>query len=248
MPDATPPTDPATPVKKKRATPQTIARTIQAQIQLADTCARAAADPAIMAALADRDWTDQKQSTLRAAVGHALHLTGLLSGARGKKKTRTREEEAARLALLTALDPILIGARRTFPEPGDPNRALFGIGQNLSTVSTTLLYRLAVDTYTRLTPQPSAAAEFTLLGVKPAEITVLQNLGNLYREADFAQTTAQLDAGDILDQLTAHLRTTINPLRRELQLAADQEWSWRIKQNRTKRLAFGIPADRPAGE
>ncbi len=182
-----------------------------------------------MAALADRDWTNQKQSTLRSAVGHALHLTGLLFGARGKKKTRTREEEAARLAL----DTILIGARRTFPEPGDPNLALLGVGQNFT--STTLLYRPAVDTYTRLTPQPSSAAEFTLLGVKPAEITALQNLGNQYREADFAQTTAQL-------------RTTINPLRRELQFAADQEWSWRIKQNRTKRLAFGIPADRPAGE
>ena len=129
MPESTPP---AAPVKKKRATPHDISSETEDDIALADTCAQAAAATGIMTLLIPRGWTDQEQSSLRGAVEHANTLVQQLRGLRSAKKTRTCEEETARTELLTALDPILTGAKRAFPGDGDPNRALFGVGQNLA--------------------------------------------------------------------------------------------------------------------
>ena len=245
MPEPTPPTAPA---KKKRATPHDISRETEDDIALADQCAQAAAPIGIMALLTPRGWTDQEQSRLRGAVEQANTLVRQLRGLRSAKKTRTREEETARTELLTALDPILAGAKRTYPGDGDPNRALFGVGQNLVNESTSRLYRLTGETHQRLTATGNKPPEFTLKGVTPAEIAALAALTKKYKDADFAQATALLNAADVLDQLNTHVTDIMNPLRRDLQLTADQQWSYRNKDNRAKRLAFAIPADRPAGE
>lgn len=51
----------------------------------------------------------------------------------------------------------------------------------------------------------------------------LGELGQKYKTADFAQANALLDA-------------------------AEQAWPYRIKTNRAKRIAFGLPPDRPMTE
>jgi hypothetical protein len=84
--------------------------------------------------------------------------------------------------------------------------------------------------------------------VKPAEITLLGELGQKYKDADFAQADAIRGATDLLAQLTAHMAGELNPLRRDLQFAADQEWPARDPLTRAKRLAFGLPPNRPMTE
>ena len=241
MPDTTPP---PTPPKKKRATPSDISKETEADIKLADKCAAAAAD-GTMPLLIPREWTDQDQSRLRAAVEHANRIVRDLKNLRSTKKVRTTEEAAARTELLTALDPILAGAKRTFPD-GHADRALFGVGQNLANETTARLYRLALDSSINLTAQGNTPAQYKLKGLLPAEITELSRLGNKYKDADFAQASALLNAAEHLDALNTHMTKILNPLRRELQLAADQQWPYRQKTNRAKRIAFGLPSDRPA--
>lgn len=243
------PTPAPAPAKKKRAAKQPIARQTEADIRLAEACALAAADPENAGPLATRDWTADKQSALNNAVARSNQLAGQIIGARGKKRGITAEEETAREKLLAALDPIIAGAKRTYPGDDNPNRRLFGIGLNLSTASTTLLYRLTGSIHSLLLPKGTPPkADHKLAGVLSTEIEALAILTKDYKDADFAQATAQLDAGDLLTQLTLHLRETLNPLRRELQLAADQQWPWRNPANAPKRKAFGIPIDQPAGE
>lgn len=248
MPDPTPEPIPAPPAKKKRAAPQIISRGTIADIELAEACVNAAAQPGLMALLAGREWTESDQSTLRAAVQRARDLIGEITTSRSKKQRRTKEEEAARESLLAALDPVTTCAKRTFPGDDQPERRLFGVGIHLTNSSTPLLYNLTVNIHTRLIPRANQQPEFTLKGLKPAEIAALGTLAELYNNADFVQSTATQSAGDLLLTLNKHLRESLNPLRRELQLAADTEWPWRNPANANQRKAFGIPVDRPAGE
>ncbi|MEO6786378.1 MAG: hypothetical protein ABI318_09620, partial [Chthoniobacteraceae bacterium] len=188
------------------------------------------------------------QDSLTAAIGTANELIRKIKAARALKKTRTREDEAARAELLAALDPILAGAKRTFPE-GTGERDLFGVGANLVNVTTARLYRLAVDSGKNLGPgENGAPPKYAIKGVLPAEITRLGTLGSKYRDADFAQTDAIITAAELLDQLTAHMNGVLNPSRRELQFAAEQAWPYRDPLNRSKRFAFGLPPNRPMTE
>ncbi|MEO6786372.1 MAG: hypothetical protein ABI318_09590 [Chthoniobacteraceae bacterium] len=217
-------------------------------IELADSCARSAAEPEYQPGVTARAWTPANQTALTAAVTRATGLVRDIKAARAGKKSRTREEEAARAELLAALDPILAGAKRTFAE-GAGERDLFGVGSDPSSATTARLYRLALDSFRNLSPGTGGTpAAYTLRGVLPAEITRLGDLGQAYKDANFAQGDAGLGAAELLDTLTAYLDATLNPLRRELQFAAEQAWPARDPANRSKRLAFGLPPTRPMTE
>lgn len=249
MPDDPTPAPTPAPAKKKRAPKQEISRQTEADIRLAEACALAAAEPENAGPLLTREWTAEKQSALTNAAAFANQIASQIIASRGKSRVTTASERAARENLLAALDPIITGAKRTYPGDDNPNRRLFGIGLNLAAASTTLLYRLAGSIHSLLVPKGTPPTpEHKLTGVLPTEIQALADLTKEYKDADFAQATAQLDAGDLLTQLTLHLRDTLNPLRRELQLTADQQWPWRNPAHAPKRKAFGLPIDQPAGE
>ena len=246
-PTPTTPTPETEPPKKPRAKPAEISRETTAEIALADACFKAVARENNAAILAVREWTGEKQSSLGGHIAQAIEFIRLLKAARAGKKTRTKEETAAREELLAALEPILIGAKRTYAD-GAGERELFGVGKDLINATTAQIYQLALEAHKNLSPEGVAPAKYKLAGVLPAEITALGQLGTKYQDADFAQLTALLDAASILDTLTQHVSENIAPLRRELQLAADQAWTYRKPENRVKRLAFGIPGGRPATE
>lgn len=242
-PTPTPPSD----VPKARAPRGEVNSGILREIDLASQCARAAAEDDYQPTLLQRQWTAANQTSLTAAATHASDLVRDIKAARAGKKTRTREEETARAELIASLDPILAGAKRTFAE-GSGERDLFGVGGDIAKATTARLYRLATDTFQNLTPTGSDPAKYTIRGVLPAEITRLGDLGQQYKNADFAQADAILDAAELLDQLTQHMAGILNPLRRELQFAAEQAWPSREPMNRSKRLAFGLPPSRPMTE
>jgi hypothetical protein len=221
-------------------------------IALADKCAAAASEDDNTATLQQRAWTSQNQTDLTAAVAQAEDFVRQIKAARAGKRTRTQDETAAREELLAALDPILTGAKRTFPD-GAGERTLFGVGENIANHTTHDLWRLARDTHKNLTPGKaddgtSKPPAYTLKGVQPDEIAALGTLAQKYKDADFAQADTGLTAAELLDQLNKLMDETLNPLRRDLQLTADQAWPYRESTNRSKRMAFGLPANRPVTE
>jgi hypothetical protein len=255
MPDepaTTSPQTPQPPARKPRAKRTEISRDTLDAIDLADKCSHAATEDDNMTFLLKRDWTAEEQATLLVGVVSDNKLVREIKVARTVRKTLTQEESDARKELLGALDPILAGAKRSFSD-GAAERALFGVGGSIGSNTTAQLYRLALDTHKYLTPGETESGEatpakYTLKGVLPEEITKLGELGKKYKNADFAQANALLDAAQLLDLLNQHVNEVLNPLRRELQLAAEQAWPYREPTNRSKRMAFGLPANRPMTE
>lgn len=252
QPPTPPPADTPEPDPKPRAKRADVSRATLDEISLADRCASAATEDDNLTVLLGRDWTAQEQTNLTAGVTVAEDLIRRIKAARAGKKSRTQSETSARIELIAALDPILTGAKRTFPD-GAGERALFGVGENIVNLTTYDLWRLARDTHKNLTPGQTdtgtpAPAAYTLKGVQPAEITRLGELAQKYKDADFAQADAGLTAAQLLDKLNKHMDETLNPLRRELQLTAEQAWPYRESTNRSKRMAFGLPPNRPMTE
>lgn len=200
-----------------------------------------AAKPDVAAKLAERDWSAADQTSHGTQLDQAESLQTQIAAARAGKGTRTQEEEAARTALLTSLDPILKGARRTFAGD-DAQRAAFGIGQNLSNAVTGELIRYAKYARDQLTGTPP---KIVLKGVIAAEIIAIATLTDAYDQAHWAQSQAQQTASALLQDLRTLVEQKINPARREVQLTADMAYPHRVETNAAQRKAFGLQADRP---
>ncbi|MFN0079697.1 MAG: hypothetical protein ACKVY0_24805 [Prosthecobacter sp.] len=242
MPDApTPAPEPASNGKAKRAKAGFISQSLVDAIDLADDCHLEAAKPEVAAKLAERDWSAADQTKLGEHLVKADDLQNDIAEARAGKGTRTQEESEAREKLLTALDPILKGARRTFASD-DAQRAAFGIGHNLSNAITGEVLRHAEYARDQLTGTPP---KIVLKGVIATEITAIATLADKYKNADWAQAQAQQTASALLQDLRTLVETKINPARRELQLTADMAYPHRVETNAAQRKAFGLQVDRP---
>ena len=227
--------------KSKRAKPGFISQSLVDAIGLAETCHQEAAKADVAAKLAERDWTAADQTQIGEFLEQSDTLQTQIASARAGKGSRTQEENEAREKLLTALDPILKGACRTFA--GDvAQRAAFGIGQNLSNADTAELIRVAKYARDQLTGTPS---KIVLKGVIAAEITAIATQADAYDHANWAQAQAQQTASALLQDLRSLVEQEINPLRRDLQHAADMAYSHRIETNAAQRKAFGLQPDRP---
>lgn len=242
MPDEPMPAPETSPASKPpRAKPGFISQSLENAINLADTCHQEAAKPEVAAKLAEREWTAADQTQLDGHLSQSEALQSQIAAARAGKGSRTQEESQARQALLTALDPILKGARRTFANDA-AQRAAFGIGQNLRNAATLELIRVAKYARDQLTGAPP---QIILKGVIPAETAAIATLAGAYDQADWAQGQAQQNASALLQQLRTLVENHINPLRRELQLAADMAYPHHIETHAAQRKAFGLQADRP---
>ena len=159
-------------------------------------------------------------------------------------RTRSEEEEQARTALLAALDPVIKGARRKYRD-GSAERRAYGIGARLSSASIRTLFDTAVYAHSQLAPgEGGAAPKDKLKGVLPTEIAAVSALAVKYKDADWAQADAQRSASETLSLLRQEIETVLNPLRRDLQGAADQAFTHRDPTNAAQRKAFGLQPNR----
>lgn len=245
-PEPTPnPSEPTPEPKPSRAKPGLIDRRLKEAIELATTLHREAAKIDHAPILAGRDWGAAQQTALAASIGRCDEIVTAIRKAKSGRGTRTQEEQAARDQLIAALEPILTGARRTFPD-GHPERAAYGIGPGLSNASTFDLLSFAKYAFDQLISDTGYEPPRALLkGVKLMDVVTLGALHGRYRGADWAQRDAGLDA----EQLTVALRTEVlevlNSARRDLQGAADQAWTHRDPLNAPLRKAFGLQPNRP---
>ena len=161
----------------------------------------------------------------------------------------TAEEEAARTALLEALHPIRTGAKRKYRT--GPNaaagRSTYFVNEKTSVSLGRLLF-MAGAVLLKLKPQAEGGTpEDSLPGVTPAKLDNLTNTRANYLHADQTQGATNQD------KLQAHLSVeqldmAARAERIDLQLAADQIWSYHDPPNSATRRAFKIPPDRPASE
>lgn len=246
-PDPVPaPTNP--PAKPTRAKPGFIDRELQDAITLATDLHRKAEKAENVPILAQRAWDAAEQSRLGASLVRCDQLIDRLRVARTGKGARTKDEEAARKQLLEALDPILKGARRTFPEDS-PERTAYGIGEDLVNRSTVDLLRIAKYAFNQLISDTGyAAPKAVLKGVLTNEIVIVGALHGRYRQADWAQEDQEQNAEQILAELRHEVEDVLNLKRRDLQGAADQAWTHRNKLNAAQRKAFGLQPDRPLND
>lgn len=242
MPDTTTPATPApesTPEKAKRAKPGLISKAILDAIHDAEDYRNEAAKPENTAPLAEREWDAAHQTDLSAHITSTNGYVTQITAARAGKGSSTLDEAAARTKLERALTPIQIGARRTFS--GDPaQKKAFGIGSGLTTQSLDDLIALAVYADSQLSSKEGQPVKVKLKGVN-----AIATLAAEYGQADTMQSDAQQKAAELLVLLNDLVTTKLNPLRRDLQQAADMAWPHYVETNAVKRAAFGLQADRP---
>ena len=239
------PSEPTPEPQPSRAKPGLIDRRLKEAIEFATTLHREAAKIDNAPILAGRDWGAAQQTAFGASIARCEEIVTDIRKARSGRGTRTREEQTARDQLIAALEPILTGARRTFPD-GHPERAAYGIGPGLSNASTFDLLSYAKYAFNQLISETGyEPPKVVLKGVKLIDVVTLGALHARYRGADWAQRDAGLDS----EQLTAALRTEVlevlNVSRRDLQGAADQAWPHRDPLHGPLRKAFGLQPDRP---
>jgi len=246
MPDTTP--KPAVEPKKTRAPRGFISQALEDAIELAGKCAHEAADADMAATLAAREWTAADLTALNTSLTKCGDLVLQIKDARTGKDSATDEEEDAHEELLHALDPILKGAKRTYPD-GSAERAAYGIGQSLPNKSAADLLTYAKYASDQLSPGAGGTApKDKLKGVTAAEIAAIATLVQNYKDADWAQADAQKSASELLALLKKEIAETLQPLTRDLQGAADQAFTHRNPANAAQRKAFGLQADRPLND
>ncbi len=231
--------------KPPRAKAGIIDQDLENAIDLAGNCAREAAKEEIAPLLAAREWLAADQTALTTSKARCDELVGQIIATRTGKRTRTKEEEAARRELLTALDPVLKGARRTYAD-GSAERKAYGIGADLPNQSAADLLTHAKYADSQLSPGDNGAApKDKLKGVTAAEIA---GLVQAYQNADWAQADAQKSAAQLLALLKKEITETLAPLTRDLQGAADQAYTHRDPANAAQRKAFGLQAEKPLND
>ncbi|MFN0079997.1 MAG: hypothetical protein ACKVY0_26320 [Prosthecobacter sp.] len=241
MPDQPTPPTPEQPGsdKPQRAKPGFISKDLLDAIDLAEQCQREAAKDDTAPALAERDWTPADQTTFTGHIQAAHKLEQDIHQARAGKGSQSDEETAAKKELQHALDPILKGARFTFPDD-EAQRTAFGKG--IANASGADLHRYATYASQQLTGTPP---KIKLRGVIAAEIQAVADLAAKYKDADWAHTQAKGDASELLAKLRALVEGDLQTERRNLQHAADLAWTHRDPVNAVQRKAFGLQPDRP---
>jgi hypothetical protein len=241
MPDST---TPATSAASRRSKPGFIDQDLEDAVALAEACHREAAKPELIPRLTEREWLPEEQTALGASLARCRGFIERLQEIRTGSRTRTDEEEEARRALLTALDPIIKGARRKYRD-GSAERRAYGIGARLSSASAETLLRTALYAHAQLAPgEGGAAPKDKLKGVLASEIAEVSRLAGKYKDADWAQADAQTKASEVLARLRQEIETVLNPLRRDCQGAADQAFTHRDPTNAAQRQVFGLQPDR----
>ena len=247
MADTTPtPTPTPAPAPKTKVQRGDTNQEIVDELANAKAVAAAAVDPANAPGLAAVDL----DATLPTKItGLAAKITGdlaKLKTARVAKKMATAQEIVARDALIAVLQPIQTAARRKFKGPDATQREAYYIGANLSTQSLDDVLIAAGNVIARLTPgENNTPPQDVLPGIKAdGAIKDLADAITEYSDDNAEQGDQKKKSSGTLEAIWADV-ATLDGLRRDVQLAADQAWPWRKAGVATIRKTFLLPANQP---
>lgn len=169
-----------------------------------------------------------------------------LKTARVTKSATTKQEEAAREALITVIQPIQTAAKRKFKGADATQRDAYYIGESLGNLGLPDVLIAAKNVLARLTPgEKNAPPQDVLAGIKTdGAIKDLAAAIAEYSGSNEDQDDQQLDASALLETIAGDI-ATLAEYRRDIQLAAEQAWPWRSVGVATRRKTFLLPADRP---
>jgi hypothetical protein len=237
------------PPKAKRKSPSPINKKYTDEIELIRQIVPQAQKSDRTAALTANDW-DPARITALDAKATALENAGLAAvGRTSARKMNTEEEEEARQQMLAALHPIRAGAKRKYRNVPDATagRATYFVNKETNVSLERLLF-IAGAVLLKLTPQaPATTPEDTLPGVTATVLATLTSTRAAYISADAEQkdTNSQKNQAHV-DVVTTYLAAHAERI--DLQLAADQAWTFHNPANSAIRRDFKIPPDRAAVE
>jgi hypothetical protein len=229
---------------KKRQAPGEINRKYLDEIELIRALVPEAQKPDRTAALGEGEWTSARITAL-STLADDLETAALAAvGRTAARKMDTAEEKTARKDLLAAISPIRTGAKRKYrnSDQADAGRDAFFVNESTSVSLDRLLF-IAGSMHAKLAPPEGGAdPEYALPGVTPAKIDKLEEMRGKYGDANALQSdTENIRRQSHVDVQT--LYTKAKAERIDLQMAADQGWTFHNPENAAIRRAFKIPAD-----
>ena len=238
---------PASPVKRKSPSP--INQKYLDEITLIRQLVPQAQKPERATALADAGWDAERITTLGQKATDLETASLAAVGRTQARQMDTKEETEARRLLLVALHPIRAGAKRKYRNRPDmaAGRATYFVNKETNVSLERLLF-IAGSVLRKLTPQaPARTPEDILPGVTSTVLTKLSTTRAAYVNADAGQHETESEKNQAhTDLVTAY--TAAHNERLDLQLAADQAWTFHDPANSAIRRDFQIPPDRPAVE
>lgn len=233
MPDTV--TAPAeTPAKNSKRARSLINQGLATEITLAGEVANTAELPAYATLLAAEGIDAAFITSLRAKIAEANALAADAGGKTSTKQTTTRAERETKNALLDLIGAIQARAKRKY-KAGEPARDNYFIGEKIG-VSRTLLESSTRAILAHL-------ATDTLPGMKPADVTALQDALDAYLAVQTEQSVGQSGASSARAGYEAKVKEVVK-LRREIHYAVEAVWPAKKKANAAIRVEFQLHPDR----
>lgn len=217
------------------------------EIDLAGKLVARARQLECVAPLAARQCSQDDVTALETAAANLNEAALKAVGRTTARDMEPDEEIAARARLLDAIEPIWIGAKRSFRgEDRAAGRSAYFVNEPVDVTLERLLF-IAGAILQKLCPTEGRPAADTLKGVTLENLDELASARAAYMGADADQTLTCEQAAALRQQVEA-LYAETREKRIDLQLAADQAWSHKKPENASIRRAFHLPENRPAHE
>ena len=223
-----------TPTPKAKRTRGDVNKQILADLELSETVASAAADPAHAAALADEGVDAAAVTNLNTLNSQGRDLAKQVVENKKLHLDTNKTEAKAHATLMTALRGIQSRAKRKFAKD-KPRQAAYGIGKKNFGQSRNELDQDA-------TAILKLAAADTLPGLTPVKLTAANTAYTGWKQTFIAQNQAAETQARAVINLTAKAGA-INDARRDVQHAVETIWPHTNKANTATRRAFQMPAD-----
>ena len=218
-----------------------ISRVLLHELQEAKAVAEAAANTEFAPALTEFEITPQQVSELAAQVARGLQLSADVVAGRRGEKVATAEDDEDKDTLVSAIERVQTGAHLKWD--AEPDRDLkrrnlqrYFIGTHLDNLADARLETVAQTILTQLQNE-------SLPSVKAPQIGALTDALADWLDTDDGadpNPTAQGNYANLLE-----LSRTIKNGRRQIQIAADSAFPYRLASSVDARKAFHLPLGQP---
>ena len=214
-----------------------IARTLLHELQEAKAVAEAAANTAFASALVEFEITPQQVSELAAQVAQGLQLSADVVAGRRDEKVETATDNEDKTSLVATIERVQTGAHLKWDAETDAdikrrNFERYFIGSHVDNMADARLETVAQTILTNLQSE-------SLPSVKAPQIQALTDALADWQNADEGADPNPTAQGNYANLLA--LAKTIKNGRRQLQIAADSAFPYRLPSSVDARKAFHLP-------
>ena len=218
-----------------------IARTLLHELQEAKAVVDAAQNTAFAPELAEFEITPQQVSQLAAQVEQGLQLSADVVAGRRDEKVATATDNEDKTSLVATIERVQTGAHLKWDAESDPdikrrNLERYFIGSHLENLADARLENVAQTILANLQSE-------TLPSVKAPQIAALTDALAQWLQTEEGADPSPTAQGNYANLLA--LVKTIKNGRRQLQIAANAAFPYRLPSSVDARKAFHLPLRRP---